>query len=68
MDYFIQLTDIPWFGILIATLTVWSVTWKGIALWNAARSNQLGWYIALLFVNTLGILELAYLLFFKKKS
>ena len=68
MDYFIQMTDIPWFGILIAILTVWSVTWKGIALWNAARSNQLGWYIALLFVNTLGILELAYLIFFKKKS
>lgn len=68
MDYFIQLANTPWFGILIAILAVWSVTWKGIALWNAARGRQLGWYIALLFVNTLGILELAYLLFFKKKS
>ena len=43
-----------WFLIVLGA--VWSSVWKGIALWRAARNNHLGWYIALLIVNTLGIL------------
>jgi len=46
----------------------WSVVWKGIALWHAARGRQLGWYIVLLVINTVGILEIVYLLFFRKKD
>ncbi|MDR3593364.1 DUF5652 family protein [Clostridium sp.] len=48
-------------------LISWSIIWKGIALWHSARNKQLIWYIALLIVNTLGILEIIYLSFFKKK-
>lgn len=40
---------------------------KGIALWRAAQLNQRNWFIALLIVNTLGILEIIYLLFVSKK-
>ncbi|MEG3069987.1 MAG: DUF5652 family protein [Candidatus Syntrophopropionicum ammoniitolerans] len=43
------------------------LVWKGIALWYTARNSQLVWYIALLIVNTLGILEIIYLLFFRRK-
>lgn len=50
------------FGLVIG----WSLIWKALALWHAARNNQLAWYIALLIVNTLGILEIIYLLFFRK--
>ena len=39
-------------------LVVWSILWKGIALWKAARRDQLGWYIALLILNTVGVLPL----------
>lgn len=52
----------------IILLIIWSVIWKGIALWHAARNNQKGWYIALLIINTIGILEIVYLSFFKKKK
>lgn len=45
--------------ILIAAL--WSIFWKGTALWNAARKGNKIWFIVLLFVNTLGILEVIYL-------
>ncbi len=55
--------DNPLFYLLIA----WAVIWKGIALWHAARNKQLVWYIALLVVNTVGILEIVYLIFFRKK-
>ena len=54
----------PLFYLVIA----WAVIWKGIALWHAARNKQLVWYIALLIVNTVGILEIVYLIFFRKKG
>lgn len=51
----------PW---LLTALILWSLVWKGFALWRAARADQLAWYVALLAVNTAGLLEIAYLLFF----
>jgi len=41
---------------------------KGLALWRAARSSQKAWFIALLVINSLGILPAIYLLFFQKKN
>ena len=51
--------------LLIITL-VWSLLWKGIALWKAARKNHLVWFIILLVVNTLGIIEILYIFLFSK--
>jgi hypothetical protein len=53
---------------ILYLLIVWSIIWKGIALWYSARNKQLIWYIALLIVNTVGILEIVYLIFFKKRT
>jgi len=53
---------------LLAIAIIWSLIWKGIALWKAARNNQLGWFICLLFINTVGILEIVYISFFQKRS
>lgn len=53
---------------ILYLLITWSMIWKGIALWHCARNKQLVWYIVLLIVNTIGILEIIYLVFFKKKS
>lgn len=46
----------------------WVLFWKGLALWRAARNNQQGWFIAILILNTLGVLEILYLFIFSKKS
>ncbi len=46
---------------LILLLVVWSGVWKGIALWKAARRDQLVWYIVLLVLNTAGLLEIIYI-------
>lgn len=51
------------FPLLVPTV-VWSLIWKGIALYRAARNEQKGWFVALLIINTLGILEIVYLLLF----
>lgn len=53
---------------ILYLLIAWSIIWKGVALWHAARNKQLGWYIALLIVNTIGLLEIFYLVFFKKSK
>lgn len=56
---------------LIAVLIVlmaWSAVWKGIALWKAGRNNQLAWYVVMFVINTVGILEIVYLLAFQKKK
>lgn len=47
-------------------LTVWSIFWKGWALWESGRRNQKIWFVALLVVNTVGILEILYIFFFSK--
>lgn len=47
---------------------VWSLVWKGLALWRAAQRGDTAWFVVLLVVNTLGILEILYLYVFSKKS
>lgn len=47
--------------VLILLIVAWTLVWKGFALWRAATLRQKPWFIALLVVNTLGILEIIYL-------
>jgi methionyl-tRNA synthetase len=49
---------------LWALIIVWSLVWKGAALWRAARAGQTGWFVALLVLSTVGLLEIVYLVFF----
>lgn len=53
---------------LIAIVLIWSVVIKGIALWKAARNGHKVWFIVLLLVNGLGVLELIYLIWFSKEG
>jgi methionyl-tRNA synthetase len=50
---------------LFALAALWTVIIKGFALWHSARAGQKWWFIALLIVNTLGILEVIYLIWFR---
>jgi len=56
--------------LILVLVVIWVVCWKGLALWKAARNNSPGWFVALLIINTLGILEILYIYVFspKKKS
>ncbi len=53
-------------GPLFILVVIWSVFWKGLALWHSGRRNEPWWFLALLLINTLGILEIIYLFFFAK--
>ena len=46
-------------------LLVWTMIWKGIALWFSAKNQQKGWFVAIFLLNTLGLLPIIYLIWFK---
>lgn len=53
------------FFVAIIVLALWDIAWKGFALWRAARNNQFRWFIALLIINSIGILPIVYIKFFQ---
>jgi len=61
-------TNLVLMNVLFVALILWSLLWKGIALWKAARNEDKAWYVVLLIFNTVGILELLYIFVFSKKK
>ncbi|MCL5018906.1 MAG: DUF5652 family protein [Patescibacteria group bacterium] len=55
------------FAPLAILLLAWEFYWKGRGLWKAAQEKALYWFIAMLLLNTLGILPIVYLYLFKKE-
>ncbi len=55
--------DLPvWSFFVIIPLALWSLYWKALALWHSARRGNAVWFVVLLLVNTLGILDIVYLI------
>lgn len=54
-----------WFLVIVI---LWTLPWKGISLWRAARAGDKRWFIALMLINTLGLLEILYIFVFSKKN
>lgn len=52
--------------LIIVAISVWSLLWKAVALYKAGTLRHKGWFTALFFINTLGILEILYVAFFSK--
>lgn len=66
---FDNLNRIPQFPpMAIYILLVWALVWKGLALWRAAKYDQRNWFIAILVLNTAGLLEIVYLFYFSKNK
>ena len=59
-----------WFNerpLALLALIAWVLVWKGLALWKAAGLRQKWWFLALLVLNTLGILEIIYIFLIARK-
>ncbi len=54
----------------IILILIWSILWKMIALWKSARNNHLTIFVLIMFLNTIGIFEILYILYlnYKKKK
>ncbi len=54
-----KMTDIN--PVILIVIFLWSLPWKGLALWKASRLNHRNWFIVLLLVNTLAIVDIYYI-------
>jgi len=55
-------------GVLLYILFAWSLLWKGLSLWHSSKNDQRNWFIVLLVLNTVGLLDIVYLFKFAKKK
>ena len=53
-----------WVLIIVA---LWTLPWKGVALWRASNRGEKKWFIALLILNTLAVLDILYVFVFSKR-
>jgi len=53
-------------GLII--ISIWTLIWKGLALWKSAKNNHKIWFVVILLINTVGILEIIYLYVFSKMN
>jgi len=54
--------------VVLMLFLTWSIVWKGFGMWRAAQIKSKPWFIALLVVNTAGILDILYIFIFSKKG
>ena len=57
--------DNPW---IIVLILIWTLPWKAAALWRAARRGHLGWFLTIILLNTLAILDILYIFVFSRPS
>ena len=50
----------------IYPVLVWTIIWKAIGAWRAARRGHVIWFVAFFIFNTAGILPIVYIFFFQK--
>ena len=60
-----QVNDV--FVLLIVVLLLWEAFWTYKACWLAAKQDQKIWFVVFLLFNLLGIPEIIYLIYNKKK-
>ena len=58
----------PGLKLALAVVIIWSLIWKGLALWRAGQNGDKAWFVIMFLVNTVGILEILYLYHFAKKK
>jgi methionyl-tRNA synthetase len=54
--------------LVLLIVTLWILFWKGWALWTAAKNNKKVWFVVLLVVNTIGLLEIIYIFVVAKRK
>ena len=55
-------------AVFVFLVVIWTLAWKGWALWLAARRQEKAWFIVLLLLNTAGIVDIIYIFLIAKQS
>lgn len=61
-------TGLPAATWLTLLAVLWTMPWKGVALWRAAGNRHLWWFVAIFLLNTLAILEIIYIFAFSRRK
>jgi len=51
---------------ILLLILAWTIPWKAVALWRSAKNSQKKWFVVMLVLNTLAILEIVYIFYFSK--
>ncbi len=54
--------------LLFVLLVIWTMIWKGLALWKAGRKNDMLWFVVLFLISTVGILDIIYYYHISKRE
>ena len=54
--------------VYVILIGLWSLAWKAFALWKAAGQKDKVWFVALIILNTAGILDILYIFVFSKRK
>jgi hypothetical protein len=54
--------------LLTIIIIIWSLLWKCYSVWLAAKNNDKKWFVALVILNTAGILDMIYVFGVAKKK
>lgn len=66
-DYLLSITKELGISLwLFVIIVIWSFVWKLLAMWKSARKKQVGWFIVLALLNTVGILQILYYFVFSE--
>jgi len=55
-------------NIFLILLALWTIPWKVYAVWTAVKHDHKKWFVALIILNTFGILEIFYIFKIAKKK
>jgi len=54
--------------LFVSLILLWTLPWKGMALWKSARLKDKWWFIILFVLNTVGLLEILYIFIVSKRK
>lgn len=54
--------------LILIIAVLWTLPWKGFALWKSARRGDNIWFVVLLLINTLAIVEILYIFIFSERK
>lgn len=63
MEEFLQEAQNLW---IILLILAWTLPWKGVALWKAAKNSHKWWFVVILVINTFALLEIFYIFLVSK--
>lgn len=53
-------------AIILPIISLWTIIWKGLALWKSAQKKHKVFFVLILILNSLGLLEIIYIFFLSK--